>query len=68
MFDDDKALLLPDPDHSADEARWVLLGMSGAAHVLVGVHCERGGGDTIRLISTRKADRVERETYADRRS
>jgi uncharacterized DUF497 family protein len=67
-FEDDEALLLPDPDHSADEVRWVLVGLSAVARVLVVVHCERAGGDVIRLISARKADRDERLTYADRRA
>lgn len=66
-FEDDEALLLPDPDHSTDEVRWVLLGLSADLRVLVVVHCERAGGDAIRIISARKADRDERRVYADRR-
>jgi hypothetical protein len=68
VFEDEEALVLPDPDHSFDETRWVLLGMSGAARVLVVVHCERADGKVIRLISARKGDRDERATHADRRS
>jgi uncharacterized DUF497 family protein len=66
-FEDEEALLLADPDHSVGEERWVLLGMSQAARLLVVVHCERSA-DLIRLISARKADRDERATYAARRS
>ena len=67
-FEDSEALLLPDPDHSADEERSVLLGLSAALRVLVVVHCERQDGDLIRLISARKADPQERHLYAARRA
>jgi uncharacterized DUF497 family protein len=63
-FSDDYALILPDPDHSSmDEERLILLGMSAALRVLVVVHCERSGGDIIRLISARRATRSERAQY-----
>jgi uncharacterized DUF497 family protein len=67
-FEDDEALLLPDPDHSTGEERAVLLGLSAALRALVVVHCERHDGDVIRLISARKADPYERRLYAARRS
>ena len=67
VFEDEEALFMADPDHSVDEDRWVLLGMSGAARVLVVVHCERAAGTAVRLISARKADREERDLYAARR-
>ena len=68
VFEDDEALFIPDPDHSVGEERYVLLGLSSALRVLVVVHCEFQGGNVIRLISARKADRGERQAYADRRS
>ena len=61
VFSDPLSLTIPDPDHSAEEERWVLLGISDAARLLVVVHAE--GGDTIRLISARLATRVERNRY-----
>ena len=67
VFEDAEALILPDPDHADEEERFILLGLSGALRVLVVIHCERGGGAVIRLISARKADRQEREVYAERR-
>jgi uncharacterized DUF497 family protein len=67
VFEDEEALLIPDPDHSVGEERFVLLGMSHVARVLVVVHCERDAGQVIRIISARKADRTERATYATRR-
>ncbi len=67
VFEDEDALLIPDPDHSIDEDRYILLGLSGALRVLVVVHCERQEGDVIRLISARKATKPEQQTYTDRR-
>jgi uncharacterized DUF497 family protein len=66
VFEDDEALLVPDPDHSVGEERYILLGLSSALRVLVVVHCELAGGEVIRLISARKADRSERQSYVDR--
>ena len=68
VFEDEEALILPDPDHSLDEDRFVLLGASVSSNVLAVVHCERAGGGVIRLISARKADRDERATYVARRT
>lgn len=67
VFEDDEALLIPDPEHSIGEERFVLLGVSAALRVLVVVHCERSDGAVIRIISARKADRAERTIYASRR-
>ena len=66
VFTDERAILRDDPDHSADEERFVLLGLSSVLRVLVVCHCYRGGGNVIRLISARRANRREREDY-DRR-
>lgn len=62
-FYDDYAAMLEDPDHSDEEDRYVLLGMSGALRVLLVVHCVRNGGSVVRLISARKATRSERVQY-----
>jgi uncharacterized protein len=62
-FYDDYATLLPDPDHSIVEERFLLLGMSAALRVLVVVHCVREAGSVVRLISARKATRSERAQY-----
>lgn len=62
-FGDANALVIPDPDHSADEERFVLLGLSAQLQTLVVCHCLRDDGDTIRIISARKAGRAERESY-----
>ena len=66
VFSDDQALLLDDPDHSADEERFVLLGLSAKLRVLVVVHALREQGEVIRLISARRATRTERAQYSAR--
>ena len=62
-FYDDHAAILEDPDHSAEEERFLPLGLSAALRVLVVVHCVREAGSVIRLISARKATRSERAQY-----
>ena len=66
VFTDERALLLSDPDHSVDEARFILLGLSTTLRVLLVFHCYRAEGDVIRVISARKALRSEREQYLRR--
>lgn len=63
MFYDPMALVIPDPEHSADEDRFIILGMSDAAKLLVVCHCYRCGDDVIRIISARKANRSESVSY-----
>ncbi len=65
-FSDEHGLILNDPEHSASEDRFVLLGLSGLLRLLVVVHCYRGEAETIRLISARKATPAERRTYDER--
>jgi hypothetical protein len=67
VFEDDDALLMPDPDHSVGEERFVILAFSEALRLLIVVHCERDGGRVIRLISARRADAGERALYASRK-
>ena len=67
VFLDENALLRPDEDHSADEDRFVLLGLSGRLRTLVVCHCYRHEDEVIRLISARKANSLERRQYEDRR-
>ena len=62
-FGDPLSITIPDPDHSAAEERWLLVGQSSAARLLVVAHTERG--DEIRLINARPATRRERATYEE---
>ena len=65
-FSDEDAILVPDPEHSALEERFLLIGLSVALRVLVVVHCEPDVSGAIRLISARRASRSERGQYAAR--
>ena len=66
VFLDEFALLISEPDTSQSEERFVLLGLSAMARTLVVCHCVRDGGDIIRIISARKANRSERQAYKHR--
>ena len=64
-FYDDEAVVIPDPEHSQDEERFILLGFSAMALLLMVCHCIRGEDDIIRIISARKATRIETEQYTE---
>ena len=63
VFSDDNGKLISDPDHSEDEDRFVLLGLSSTLRMLLVCHCYRAEGNTIRIISARKASAKESQTY-----
>lgn len=65
-FADEHGLLIDDPEHSAQEDRFILLGVSASTRLLVVVHCYRADDQVIRIISARKADRLERRQYEER--
>ena len=65
VFNDPNARLISDPDHSGDEDRFVLLGMSEHLRILVVCHCYRENGIQIRIISARRAKRKEIEIYEE---
>jgi uncharacterized DUF497 family protein len=63
VFFDDFAVQFFDDEHSQDEDRFIMLGMSSHARLLVVCHCERTEGEVIRIISARKATRGESAFY-----
>jgi uncharacterized DUF497 family protein len=67
VFYDDFAVQFFDDDHSSDEARFLLLGMSAVSRLLLVCHCEREAGNVIRIISARKATRRESAHYGSER-
>lgn len=67
VFYDEYAVEFHDPDHSEDEDRFMMLGMSFKLRILVVCHCLRDEGATIRIISARKANRGEAKNYRRRR-
>ena len=62
-FSDPCARVIHDADHSDEESRWLLIGLSERLRLLIVVHVERG--DRIRIISARKATRQERVQYEE---
>ena len=63
VFYDDFAVQFFDDAHSVAEDRFIMLGLSSSARLLVVCHCERGEGEVIRIISARKATRGEATHY-----
>ena len=63
VFLDENAIRFFDPDHSADEDRFLMLGISLHLRVLVVCHCFRADDAVILIISARKANRNEQADY-----
>ncbi len=63
VFFDEYATQFFDAENSGTEDRFLMLGLSNRTRILIVCHCERGSGETIRIISARKATRNEREHY-----
>lgn len=63
VFYDEFAVQFFDADHSTTEERFLLLGMSTGARLLLVCHCERESGDLIRIISARRATKRESAFY-----
>jgi len=63
VFDDPLYVDFYDPDHSDEEARYIIVGESQQGNLLIVSYTERA--DFIRLISARKVTRVEREVYEE---
>ena len=66
VFFDEEALMIPDPDHSRDEERFLILGYSEYANLLVVCHCYRASDTVVRIISARKANKRESNQYFER--
>jgi len=66
VFSDENGLLLDDPDHSLEEERYVILGMSSKLRLLVISHTYRREDLIVRIISARKATRMEQKQYWSR--
>jgi uncharacterized DUF497 family protein len=65
VFKDENAIQYFDPDHSEDEERFILLGLSPRLRALVVCRCFRESEFVIRIISTRRADRSEGRAYRE---
>lgn len=63
VFEDEAAILFDDPDHSAEEERFLIIGTSRTEKICIVSHCYRGADDIIRIISARKATKREQNVY-----
>ncbi len=64
-FLDENAMVIADPEHSDGEDRFVLVGLSTSLRILVVCHCYRRADEAVRIISARKANRVEQHHYRE---
>lgn len=63
VFYDEEALVIDDPEHSETEDRFIILGLSSKANLLVVCHRYRASDTVIRIISARKATKTESKYY-----
>jgi uncharacterized DUF497 family protein len=63
VFGDGNARLKHDPDHSQEEDRFILLGLSARLRLLIVCHAYHENDAVIRIISARKATPNERRQY-----
>lgn len=63
IFYDDNAILFDDPEHSMEEERFLILGISKYENLCIVSHCYRSDDNVIRIISARKATKNEVKTY-----
>ena len=67
VFYDEFAVCFFDKEHSYSEDRFLMLGLSDEASLLVVCHCEREAGNVIRILSARKATKSESRFYPGRK-
>lgn len=65
VFYDENARMISDPDHSENEDRFIIIGLSAKIRVLVVCHCYRKAESVIRIISARRATKKERLQYEE---
>jgi hypothetical protein len=63
VFYDENARIIDDPDHSEKENRFIILGLSSEIRMLIVCHCYREKDELIRIISARKATKIESKEY-----
>ena len=65
VFYDDLAIVFDDPDHSALEDRFLIIGMTKSSKVCIVSHCYRDNDNIIRIISAREATKREKNFYEE---
>lgn len=63
VFGDENAILFDDPDHSYEEERFLIIGITGVKGIYIVSHCYRDENSTIRIISAREATKKEKNIY-----
>jgi len=63
VFKDSLSITIDDPDHSEEEERFIIIGLSDAGRLLIVAHTNRG--DRTRIINARELTRSEREAYEE---
>ncbi len=63
VFLDDNAAIAYDPDNSINEERFIIIGFSLFARLILVCFCERNNGNTIRIISARKLTKKELKDF-----
>lgn len=63
VFNDSLSVTFPDPDHSIEESRYIIIGMSKSGQLLIVSHTDREA--RTRIISARSANRHERRFYEE---
>ena len=63
VFQDEMALELLDEEHSEEEDRYIIIGLSSKTRELMVCHCYRNDGDVIRIFSARRATKTEITLY-----
>ena len=63
VFYDENALVIDDPEHSGEEERFIILGLSCKTNLLIVCHCYRSSDTAVRIISARKATKKESSYY-----
>lgn len=63
VFDDPLYVDFYDPDHSSNEQRYLVIGMSREGHLVIVSYTERN--DVIRFISAREVTSTERRVYEE---
>ena len=65
VFFDENARVIPDPEHSKSEERFIILGISNKLKLLIVVHTYRKNDEVIRIITARKATKTESKYYLE---
>ncbi len=65
VFFDEYAILFDDPEHSEEEKRFLIIGITQKDKICIVNHCYREDGGIIRIISARKATKRERKIYTE---